>query len=91
MVSGLHREIFSSIPDQVIVVRLTADKPASLNFTIGATCPHAVSDVITKDNDLLVITGTTSDHEGVKSKVHFASFVKAVPEGGTMNSDGKGH
>jgi alpha-L-fucosidase 2 len=27
------REIFATIPDQVIVVRLSADKPGSLNFT----------------------------------------------------------
>jgi alpha-L-fucosidase 2 len=30
------REIFSSAPDQVIVIRLRSDRPAQLNFTIGA-------------------------------------------------------
>ena len=90
-VNGIRftREIFSSIPDQVIVVRLTADKPASLNFSIGAKCPHLISGISTKDNNLIVMTGTTSDHEGVKSVVHFASLIKAVPEGGTIASDGK--
>jgi alpha-L-fucosidase 2 len=30
------REIFSSAPDQVIVIRLSSDRPGQLNFTIGA-------------------------------------------------------
>ena len=30
------REIFSSFPDQVIVVRLTCDKPAKINFSATA-------------------------------------------------------
>jgi alpha-L-fucosidase 2 len=83
------REIFSSFPDQVIVVHLTADKPASLNFIMGATCPHLISNVTTIKEDLLVITGKTSEHEGVKSMINFASVIKAVPEGGTIISDGK--
>lgn len=27
------REVFSSVPDQVIAIRLTADKPGSISFT----------------------------------------------------------
>jgi len=83
------REIFSSIPDQVIAVRLTADKPASLNFSIGASCPHLISGIITKDNNLIIMAGTTSDHEGVIGVVNFTSLVKALPEGGTITSNEK--
>lgn len=83
------RTIFSSIPDQVIVVRLTADKPKSLTFNAGATCPHIISDITAKGNDLLIISGKTSDHEGVKSILNFKSLIRTVPEGGTISSDGK--
>lgn len=83
------REVFASIPDQVIVVRITADKPHSLNFSIGATCPHAISDISSGSNDVLMISGTTSDHEGVKSVVKFQSLIKAVNEGGKILSGGK--
>jgi len=83
------RTVFASIPDQVIVVRLTADKPGSITFTAGASCPHIISGISTKGNDLLVISGTTSDHEGVKSVVNFKSLIKTVTEGGTISSDGK--
>ncbi|RFZ84140.1 glycoside hydrolase family 95 protein [Mucilaginibacter terrenus] len=32
-----HREAFSSSPDQVMVLRLTADKPGKLNFTVNSS------------------------------------------------------
>ncbi|MDI1247604.1 MAG: glycoside hydrolase N-terminal domain-containing protein [Lacunisphaera sp.] len=35
------RETFASHPDQVIVVRLSADRPGALNFTAQLTSPHA--------------------------------------------------
>jgi alpha-L-fucosidase 2 len=34
------REVFASHPDQVIVVRLTADKKKALTFTVGLDSPH---------------------------------------------------
>jgi alpha-L-fucosidase 2 len=34
------RETFASYPAQVIVVRLTADKPGALNFTASLSSPH---------------------------------------------------
>ena len=36
------REIFASHPDEVIVVRFTADKPGRLNFRLWLTSPHPV-------------------------------------------------
>src|SRR4051812_18216365 len=36
-----QREVFSSFPDQVLVVRLTADKPGSISFVAKTTSPHA--------------------------------------------------
>ena len=83
------REIFASMRDQVIVVRITADKPHSLNFSIGATCPHAISDISPGSKDALMMSGTTSDHEGVKSVIKFQALLKAVNEGGSVLSEGK--
>jgi alpha-L-fucosidase 2 len=84
-----NREVFCSFPGQVIVIRLSADKFASLNFTLGATCPHTGSSVNTSGKNLIEISGKTSDHEGVKSMINFNSIIEAVPEGGTIVSDGK--
>lgn len=83
------REIFSSRPDQVIVIRLTADKPHSLTLSIGAVCEHEISEIKTENNNMLVISGKTSDHEGVKSMIRFRSLIKAVQEGGKITSDSR--
>jgi alpha-L-fucosidase 2 len=83
------RELFSSFPDQVIVIHLAADKPASLTFALGATCPHSISSVNTNGRDLLTIKGKTSDHEGVKSMINFTSLIRVIPVGGTVASDEK--
>lgn len=80
------RTVFASLPDQVIVIRLTADKPHSLNFNVGATCPHAGSLISSKANDLF-ISGKTSDHEGVKSAVNFRTVVRAAQQGGSVFSE----
>lgn len=40
------REVFASLPDQVIVVRITADKPASINGVVSMETPHAANQII---------------------------------------------
>jgi alpha-L-fucosidase 2 len=50
------REIFASYPAQVIVLRITADKPGALNFTAGLdTQQHYGRTVVTADE--IVVTG----------------------------------
>jgi alpha-L-fucosidase 2 len=39
------REMFASYPDDVIVIRLTADKPGSLSFRTRFTSPHPTASV----------------------------------------------
>ena len=54
------REIFASYPDQVIVMRLTASKPGSINVTgwMNSPQPSAVSSV---DKGELILAGGTKD------------------------------
>lgn len=40
-----RREVFASYPDRVIVMRLTADKPGQINFTLRMDSPHTNSQV----------------------------------------------
>jgi alpha-L-fucosidase 2 len=49
------REMFSSNPDNVIVIRLTADKPGSLTFSAGMKTPMKAK-VETDGGDTLVMT-----------------------------------
>ncbi|HRR93863.1 MAG TPA: glycoside hydrolase family 95 protein, partial [Bacteroidales bacterium] len=52
--------VFSSYPDQVIAVRISADKPRSVSFTASLNRPSKVN-VYTAGNDVLVMEGRTND------------------------------
>jgi alpha-L-fucosidase 2 len=79
------RSVFSSIPGQVIVVRLTADKQHSLTFNASLSSPQK-SSVTILGNDELVLTGISGDKEGVPGKVKFNSLVKIKANGGQINA-----
>lgn len=77
------REVFTSFPDQVIIIKLTANKPNSLNFSTTLNRPAKANISVDTDN-ILTMTGISSDHDGVKGQVAFEALVKVVPEGGKM-------
>jgi len=77
------REVFASIPDQVIIVRITANKPGKLNFSASMDRPTQI-DVSTEGNDKLILSGITGDCDAVKGKVKFQAQVKIANEGGTI-------
>ncbi len=58
---GFSREIFSSNPDQSIIVNLRADKKEALNFSISLSSPH--SECSTKaDKDIIYMQGKSNDY-----------------------------
>jgi alpha-L-fucosidase 2 len=92
-----QREVFASAPDQVIVVRITADKPGSISFIANLrgernqAHSNYGTDYFQMDpygNDGLVLTGKSTDYLGVEGKMRYEARIKAVPEGGTMKTDG---
>lgn len=85
---NFKREVFSSFPDQTIVIRLSADKKSSLTFqTSIERAERAKIEAIS--NDELLMTGQLNngtDGNGMK----FASRIKIVAKGGTIaKSDNK--
>ena len=80
------RELFSSYPDNVIVMRLTADKPGSLTFSAGMKTPMKAK-VETDGGDTLVMTGVGGDAGGIKGKIQYQSRVKVMTSGGKLTSD----
>src|SRR5688572_4287184 len=54
------REILASIPDRVIVMRLTAGKARSVSFTASFSTPHRNAVIATTSANDLTIAGTTS-------------------------------
>jgi alpha-L-fucosidase 2 len=80
------REVFTSIADQVMVVHLTSDKPASLSFTASMFSPQK-STIAAKNNDELVLSGVSGDKDGIKGQVKFQSLVKIKTDGGSISSN----
>ena len=80
------RVIFASFPDQVIIVRLTADKPGKINFTASMNSPEKVVVSIPEKNEI-ELNGKTTDHEGIKGKVKFSSLVKIINSNGEISSN----
>ncbi|HEY9125428.1 MAG TPA: glycoside hydrolase family 95 protein, partial [Bacteroidales bacterium] len=79
------REVFASAPDQVIVLRLTADKPGKLSFVAGINGPLQKTMTVL-DNTTLELTGLSSDHEGVTGQVKFNARVKLQLTGGAAEA-----
>ncbi len=84
------REALASLPDRVVVMRLTANKPASISFSAFFTTPQkrATIKTVSLPGDLkeLSIEGTTSDHETVKGLVNYKGLVRMKLEGGSLQS-----
>jgi len=72
------RKVFSSFTDNVIIIRLTADKKGALNFTADYTSP--LKNVIHQKGDKLLMNLTGADHEGVTGvlRVENQTQVKTV-------------
>jgi alpha-L-fucosidase 2 len=92
-----QREVFSSAPDQVIVVRITADKPGQISFTANLrgernqTHSNYATDYFRMDpygNDGLILTGKSADYMGIEGKLRYEARIKAVPQGGTIKTNG---
>lgn len=90
------REVLSSVPDQVIAIRLTADKPGSISFTaqLRGERNNAHSNYATdyfrmdsKGPDELVLTGKSADYMGIEGKLRYEARLKAVTDGGIIKLD----
>jgi alpha-L-fucosidase 2 len=90
---GVHysRSVFASYPDQVIVLRFTADKKGKINLSNWFTSlqPSAVARV---ENDEVIMEGTTisekTDEVLLPPQMRWQSRIKVIPEGGTLSADG---
>ncbi|KOV23909.1 glycosyl hydrolase family 95 catalytic domain-containing protein [Streptomyces sp. XY152] len=81
-----RREVFASHPDQVIVVRLTADGPGALSFTAAFDSPQQ-AETSSPDRITAALEGTGQTREGVPGQVRFRALVRAHSEGGAVRSE----
>ncbi len=90
------REVFSSPVDQVVVVRLSADRPGKLTFRAqlrgerNSAHSNYATDYFRMDGlppDGLIVRGKSADYMGVTGALRYESRLRALPEGGTMALD----
>lgn len=80
---NFKREIFASFTDQVIIVRLTADKPGAINTELSYATPMSQHQVAVQDGNL-ILTGKGDSRSGIEGAVQFNSRVRAVNTGGSV-------
>ena len=74
-----RREVFASAPDQVIVLRVTADQPGSLSFSLQLDrLQDATSDIF---GDRIVMTGGLAGGTGLA----FHAAVRVLSDGGRLD------
>jgi len=78
------REVFASFPDQVIVVRLAADRPGTVGFTARLKSPHPGCERRAAGHRRLALSGKVQD--GV---LNFEAQLEVRAEGGRVDSDGE--
>jgi alpha-L-fucosidase 2 len=79
------RTVFASPVDQVIVVRLTADKPGAITFTAGLQTPQKAG-VETESGNTLVMRGVNGDSQGIHGALKFQVRARVLAEGGTLSA-----
>jgi alpha-L-fucosidase 2 len=80
-----QRQVFASYPDQVVVVRLVADKRGCVGFTLKMDSPHRASGTRALDGDTLSMTGRIQD-DGLR----FESRIRVISVGGTARVTDEG-
>jgi alpha-L-fucosidase 2 len=73
------REIFSSAPDQAILVRLSANKPSSITFNVKLRRPGNKATFSAANNEIIM-----SEHVGDGVGVKMVAMLKVINEGGTI-------
>jgi alpha-L-fucosidase 2 len=78
------REVFSSAPDQAIVVRLTADQPGALTFTMKLSRPGDKASIKATNGEI-----TLREHVGNGVGIQLVAQAKVQHEGGSLQITGE--
>ena len=83
--NGVHftRQVFASPVDQVIVVKLKADKAGAISFAAGYQTPLR-ADITTESGNTLVASGVNAAASGIKGALKFQVRARFLADGGTV-------
>ncbi|WP_347605053.1 glycoside hydrolase N-terminal domain-containing protein [Acrocarpospora sp. B8E8] len=82
-----QREVLASAPDQVIAIRLTADRAGSITFSATFDSPQRTTRS-SPDSATVALDGISGNMEGVAGSVRFLALARAVVDGGSVSSSG---
>ncbi len=78
------REIFSSAPHNVIVIKISADKKGKVNFSTAFQSPQN-SAALNENGDTLVLSGTNGSFRGIEGKLKFQARARILNQGGKLS------
>ncbi len=83
--NGTHysREFISSRPDQVMAIRLDADREEALSFKIALRRPQTTSTFTNPTASSIQMSGTMPTPEGIEG-LQYATLLKVETQGGTV-------
>ncbi len=79
------RTAFASFTDNVIIVRIEADKEKALNFSVAYNCP--LESTVTAKKNTLTMKCKGAEHEGIPAALHAECRVQVMSDGAVQ---GKG-
>jgi alpha-L-fucosidase 2 len=82
-----RREVFCSPVDQLIVIRLSADRPGMINVEAGMTSPQDAA-CTAIDDHTLALRGVNGAYQNIPGALKFESRVRISPENGTISRRG---
>lgn len=84
---GVHfvRETFVSAPDQVLVMRLTADRPGSIQFDAALDRPERFQTRVAEPNELLMTGQLNNGTDGQGMK--YAARLRILNQGGSVSAE----
>ncbi|HBZ20347.1 MAG TPA: alpha-L-fucosidase, partial [Bacteroidales bacterium] len=77
------REVFSSFPDQALVMSITADKPGSVTFSVRLSRQGNKAAIKASNNEIVM-----NEHVGNGTGVRMEARVKLINDGGRILSGG---
>ncbi|PCD02814.1 hypothetical protein COC42_12795 [Sphingomonas spermidinifaciens] len=83
-----RRRVLASPVDQVIAVRIEADRPGAIAARLGFTCPLKSWKVAPEGQDTLILSGSGDPHHGRPGAIQFEARLRVLAEGGRVTANG---
>lgn len=85
-----RRGIFSSAPDNVIVMRVAGDRPGRVSFSVRFDCPHTNSAVASPSQNGITVSGKMPDSyndQPISQPLRFEAQLQVRADGGKVVSE----